>query len=297
MKYKYSLISIFIIFVFGYFHPNQVYAGICTLNPGTAVGGDGGLGGGPGLTGSSGQTGYSTGNVACPGGGGGGGGGGGSASGGSGGSAAGGSLLIKNTGGSMTLSGTVDTRGSGSSTTNGGTVKLFFTGSSPSTSGISSGRTYTSNLSGTNSTPSYPSLVNPGSGATNVSTSPLLQLVSSDPDNDYLRYKILLYNSDCTTGLQTFDQTSTQVGWSGQDQQTATAYTGNSVLAVSSVATYGAASLSANTQYCWKGAAIDPGGTNTFSSFSPTQLFTTGSATGQVQINGNTQIRGGTLLR
>lgn len=148
-----------------------------------------------------------------------------------------------------------------------------------------------------NSTPAAPTLVSPTSGATGVSTSPLLQLRTTDADNNYLRYKILLYNSDCSTGLQTFDQTSSQTGWSGQDQQSATAYTGNSVLTSSTVATYGAASLSANTQYCWKGAAIDPAGTNTFSSYSSTQLFTTGSAVVPVQLNGGTQIRGGTLIR
>jgi hypothetical protein len=150
---------------------------------------------------------------------------------------------------------------------------------------------------GVNVAPAAPTLLSPASGATGVSTGPLLQLKATDGDNNYLRYKILLYNSDCSTGLQTFDQTSSQTGWSGQDQQTSTAYTGNSILSASTVATYGNASLSASTQYCWKGAAIDPGGTNGFGSFSSTQLFTTGSATGQVQINGGVNINGGTLIR
>lgn len=161
-------------------------------------------------------------------------------------------------------------------------------------SSYSSTQTFTT---GANVTPSTPTLVSPGSGATGVSTSPLLTLRSSDSDGNYLRYKILLYNSDCSTGLQTFDQTISQTGWTGQDQQTSTAYTGDVNLSSSTIATYGNAALTASTQYCWKAAAIDPGGTNTFSAFSATQLFTTGSATGNVDIRGNTQIRGGTLLR
>jgi hypothetical protein len=165
------------------------------------------------------------------------------------------------------------------------------------TNGFGSASSIQSFTTGTNSTPSAPSLVSPTSGATGTSTSPLLQVHSSDADGDYLRYKIIIYNSDCATNPQTFDETSTQTGWSGQDQQGGTAYTGSSVLGNSTIATYGSASLSAGTQYCWKAAAIDPSGSNTWSAFSSTQLFTTGSASGQVQLNGNTQIRGGTLIR
>jgi hypothetical protein len=150
---------------------------------------------------------------------------------------------------------------------------------------------------GADSTPAPPVLVSPNSGATGTSTSPLLQVHSSDADGDYLRYKIIVYNSDCATNPQTFDETSSQTGWSGQDQQGGTAYTGSSIIGDSTIATYGSANLSAGTQYCWKAAAIDPGGSNTWSAFSSTQLFTTGSASGQVQLNGNTQIRGGTLIR
>jgi hypothetical protein len=259
----------------------------------------GGIGGGGGSAGGNGGTGLSGGAAAggSAAGGGGGGGGGGSAAGGAGGNGAGGSLLLKNTSGTMSITGTIDSRGGSSSATNGGTVKLFYTGISPSTSGVSSGRTFTSALSGSNTAPNTPTLLAPASGATGISTSPLLQLKTNDSDGDYLQYKILLYNSDCSTGLQTFDQTSSQVGWSGQDANSNTAYVGSSILSASTVATFGNASLSTTTTYCWKAAAIDPGGTNTFSAYSPTQLFTTGSASGQVQINGGVLIRGGTLVR
>lgn len=227
--------------------------------------------------------------------GGGGGGGGGSRAGGNGTAGAGGGVMLKNTAGSMTISGTIDNRGGGSSTTNGGTVKLFYTGGAPTTTGVTTGRLYTA--ANSNAAPSVPTLLSPASGATGTSISPLFQFRSSDADNDYLRYKVLLYNSDCSTGLQTFDQTLSQVGWLSQDQQGATAYTGNFFLTSSTIASFGGSNLSASTQYCWKGAAIDPAGTNTFSAYSATQLFTTGAATGNVDIRGGTEIRGGTIVR
>ena len=151
----------------------------------------------------------------------------------------------------------------------------------------------------TNSTsPSAPTLLAPATGATGTSTSPLFQLRASDADNDYLKYKVVVYNSDCSTNPQTFDQTSSQVGWTGQDQQANTAYTGSSTLSNSTIANFGLSNLSASTQYCWKAAAIDPGGTNTFGSFSPTQLFTTGASnSGTVNIRGGSTVRGGAYVR
>jgi len=252
-------------------------------------GGGGGSGGGTQANGSAGTSGA----VGC---GSGGGGGGGSAGAGNGGNGAGGGVLLKNTSGSMTISGTIDTRGGGSSTTNGGTVKIFYSGSVPSTIGVTSGRTYTQSLS-VNTAPGAPTLLSPASGATNQSKSPLLQVKTTDADSDYLKYKILLYNSDCSTGLQTYDETSSQTGWSGQDQQTGTAYTGSSSLSGSTGAIYGLAILSANTTYCWQAAAIDPAGTNTFGANSSTQLFTTGSAISQTQVTGGSTLTGGSLVR
>jgi len=129
-----------------------------------------------------------------------------------------------------------------------------------------------------NAAPAAPTLSAPASGANGISnTAPQFQLKTTDANNDYLRYKIILYNSDCATNAQTFDQTVSQTGWSGQDAQTATAYVGSSTLASSTTATYtySGTALALNTTYCWKAAAIDPGGSNTFGSFSATRLFTT----------------------
>ena len=125
--------------------------------------------------------------------------------------------------------------------------------------------------------PAAPTLSAPASGAVNVSLTPVFQLKTTDALDAYAQYKILVYQSDCSTLIRTIDQTSSQTGWSGQDAQTSTAYVMGTTLGASTLAshTYQAAGLSYNTTYCWKAAAIDPGGSNTFGSYSVTQLFST----------------------
>lgn len=130
----------------------------------------------------------------------------------------------------------------------------------------------------TNSSPSSPTLSNPSDNATNISTTPRFQLRSGDADNDYLRYKIDICSSaDCSSIVRTIDQTASQTGWNGQDAQGGTAYTGDSLITSSTIASYDyqAPALGPNTQYWWRAYAIDPGGTNTFSTASATQSFTT----------------------
>jgi len=132
----------------------------------------------------------------------------------------------------------------------------------------------------TQSVPAAPTLSAPAAGATGVSTLPVFQLRTTDVDGDYLKYKILVCStSNCSSVVRTIDQTASQTGWSGQDQQAGTAYTGNAVITSSTMAThtYQAAALSFGTQYWWEAFAIDPGGSNTFSSASAIQTFTTTS--------------------
>ncbi len=149
-----------------------------------------------------------------------------------------------------------------------------------------------------NSVPAAPTLLAPASGATAVSQNPLFQLRTTDADSDYLEYKVLVYASDCSSGVQTFDQTVSQAGWALQNQNSGTAYTGAATITSSTIANFGLVGLSANTTYCWKAAAIDPGGSNTFSGFSGTQLFTTGPTNpGTVNINGGATINGGSIVR
>ena len=159
----------------------------------------------------------------------------------------------------------------------------------------------TASLFTVNSTPSAPTLITPSSGATSVSVSPSFTLRTSDTDNDYLQYRIYLYQSNCSTavGASPFDETSSQTGWSGQDANTSTAYVGSSTLTSSTIATYTYQGiLSGNTTYCWKADAIDPGGSNTFSSASATQSFTTAaSGTDTVNIQGGVDIRGGSTIQ
>jgi hypothetical protein len=149
-------------------------------------------------------------------------------------------------------------------------------GGSNTFSGTSSISTFT-----TNATPAVPTLVAPAAAATNVSTTPLFQLRTTDANNDYLRYKIQVCStSNCGTVIRTIDQTASQTGWSGQDTQTSTAYVGNSTITSSTMAnhTYQAAALTAGTQYWWRAFAIDPGGINVFTAASGINSFTTAGA-------------------
>lgn len=151
-------------------------------------------------------------------------------------------------------------------------------------------------LSVSNAAPAAPTLITPSSGGTNILVTPSFTLRASDADSDYLQYKIALYQSDCSTLVGTLDQTVSQTGWSGQDQQTGTAYAGSSTLTSSTVATYTyQGTLTNSTTYCWKAAAIDPGGSNTFGGYSATQLFTTvaAAASAPVNIGGGTNLSGG----
>ena len=125
-------------------------------------------------------------------------------------------------------------------------------------------------------TPAAPTLTAPSSGATGVSRTPAFTFRTSDADSDYLQYRLYLYASDCSTpiGASPFAQASSQTGWSGQDRENFTAYVGAPDISNSTLATYTyQGTLSYNTQYCWKVDAIDPGGSNAYSSASSTFCF------------------------
>ncbi len=114
----------------------------------------------------------------------------------------------------------------------------------------------------TNVAPNTPSLDLPANGATNQITLPVLKTTATDAESDYLKYKITLCtNAGMTENCQTFDQTASQTGWSGQNTQGGTAYTSGTqgVYTVQSA-------LSVGTVYYWKSYAKDPGGSNTWSS-------------------------------
>lgn len=125
-----------------------------------------------------------------------------------------------------------------------------------------------------NTPPLAPSLDLPTDTATNQILSPVLKTTTTDADSDYMKYKIeLCTDIAMTTNCQTFDQTSSQTGWSGQNTQTNTAYTSGTQ------GTYTIQTpLSANTTYYWRSYAIDPAGTNTWGATQTPYSFTTTAA-------------------
>ena len=113
-----------------------------------------------------------------------------------------------------------------------------------------------------NVAPNTPSLDSPPDTTTDLHFSPDLITTATDNDNDALQYKIeLCTDLAMTTGCQTFDQTSSQTGWSGQTESGGTMYTSGSS------ATYSIQTpLAEGTTYYWRSYAIDPDGSNTWSS-------------------------------
>ena len=147
--------------------------------------------------------------------------------------------------------------------------------------------------------PDAPTLFLPTSNETNTAILPEFRLGSADDSLDYIRYKIELYGStSCTSPLiRTIDQTSSQTGWKAQSSQSATAYMGGASITQLGIHTYQPSALSPSTQYWWRAYAIDPGGTNQWSTASNCYSFTTGAAVPNQQIiRGNTKIKGNTVI-
>lgn len=123
-----------------------------------------------------------------------------------------------------------------------------------------------------NTKPAAPTFSAPSDGAQNVSTTPTLQLSTTDPESDEVRYQIQIdtVNTFTSANLQTFDQTTSQVGWTGQEQNGGTSY------ASGATASYAVqTALQPSTTYYLRGRAIDPSGANTFSNYSATRSFVT----------------------
>ncbi len=129
---------------------------------------------------------------------------------------------------------------------------------------------YMSNVSPGAPTISYPMY------GTVISQSPTITLSATDPESNYLKYKIQIATDYSFSQIvQTIDQTASQIGWSGQNAQTGTAYNSGST------ATYILQSpLSISTGYFIRAYAIDPGGSNIWSSASSINSISTGGTSG-----------------
>ncbi|USN96647.1 MAG: hypothetical protein H6797_00380 [Candidatus Nomurabacteria bacterium] len=126
-------------------------------------------------------------------------------------------------------------------------------------------------LSYDDTAPDTPSLIVPAANATNVASTPSFQMNSNERDGDAVQYKLeIALDSGFTTGLRTYNQTSSSTGWNGQT--VGNTYTGGAVGAFT-VPT--ADILTANTTYWWRVSAYDPSGTRTWSSPSSPRSFTT----------------------
>ena len=158
------------------------------------------------------------------------------------------------------------------------------------TNGTSNGTCTYPTLEAYTSGPNPPVFVNTPAG----SSTPAIQVVSSDIFNNYIQYVIEWCPTNswpCSNG-GSFDETSSQSGWSGQDADSGQAYTGSSNINQSTVATYQVSPgvFAPGTTYYLRAKSYDPGGFQIYSSYSSTISFTTASV--DVLIKGGTCIGG-----
>lgn len=120
--------------------------------------------------------------------------------------------------------------------------------------------------------PATVTLLTPADTAANISVKPVFTFSTTDTDSDYLRYKLLICtDSGMTLGCETFDQTSSQTNWSGQNAESNTAYTSGTTATY----THSTTALDTGQTYYWQAFAIDPAGSITWSP-APTRFsFTT----------------------
>lgn len=166
--------------------------------------------------------------------------------------------------------------------------------------------TYPSVLSN-QTAPSAPVISRPTNGAINVPAAPAFDLSSSDAEGDYVQYLIEVCPTNswpCASGGTIYCMSASdcsggsQSDWTGQDANSGTAYKAKADINNSTLATYTVPSLGyyqPNTTYYIRAKAKDPGGTNTFGSYSSTYSFTI-SASPTVQIRGGSTINGGTQI-
>ena len=110
-------------------------------------------------------------------------------------------------------------------------------------------------------------------------------MTTTDANSDYVRYKVQIATDPTfTQNLVTFDQSSSQTGWSGQNASGNTAYNSGST------ATYTPATpFEQGKTYYVRAYAIDPAGTNLWSSVGSAISFTTIQTSQTVTVSETTQ--------
>ncbi len=125
-----------------------------------------------------------------------------------------------------------------------------------------------------NVAPNSPSLALPSDGSINISCKPSFQFAATDPDGDALQYKIeIARDAGFTIGLQAFDQSSSQTGWSGD--KIGNAY-GSGSTAIYTM--QDADILYENTLYFWRAYSYDAYASKTWSDPTTAFSFTTATA-------------------
>lgn len=121
-----------------------------------------------------------------------------------------------------------------------------------------------------NRRPNQPSLTSPSNGSTTSTVTPTVTLTSTDDDSDGLRYVLQVdtANTFNTGNLTTYNQATSQSGWSGQDALSGTGYASGT----SASFTFPSA-LNAGQTYYWRVQSVDPNGVNTASTYSATGSF------------------------
>jgi hypothetical protein len=154
---------------------------------------------------------------------------------------------------------------------------------------------YSSNASTTtsaiaNSSPGAPTENTPVGSAQDISTAPTFTLTATDPESNNIQYRINLYSGgSCAGSATTYNQNSSQSGWSGQNASSSKEYTSGTQ------GGYTASGFSTNTTYSWTSNAIDPEGSNTWGATSTCASFTTTygywtTDAGSWSINGSNQL-------
>lgn len=151
------------------------------------------------------------------------------------------------------------------------------------------------------SAPQAPIIYAPLNADIGVALAPVIQVRTSDQSADYVQYVVEYCPTNawpCAAGGGSFDQTLSNTNWKLQDANAGTAYVTSAITVdSSSMGEYSVQPgvFAPSTTYYLRARAIDPGGSNTYSSYSSTYTFTTGST--DVLIQGGTTINGGSLIQ